>query len=97
MHVFWCAYIGLIQYQDIAQAVRQGKLDAYDQVSPFSIFQNEQSVTAQAMTEHQQLFVQRGVYLILEKAKILAFRNFFKRMWDEFMIKIVYSRLFALN
>ena len=39
------AYIGLIQYQDIAQAVRQGKLDAYNQVSPFSIFQNERSVT----------------------------------------------------
>merc|ERR1711939_999829 len=52
------------EYQDIAQAVRQGKLDAYNQ----------------AMTEHQQLFVQRGVYLILEKAKILAFRNFFKRI-----------------
>ena len=32
------------------------------------------------MRAHQHLFVQRGVYLIMEKLKVLTYRNFFKRI-----------------
>jgi hypothetical protein len=54
----------LDEYKSLAKAVREGNL---------KLFEEE-------VHRYQHLFVQRGVYLIVEKLKIITYRNFFKRI-----------------
>jgi len=34
-----------------------------------------------SMKAHQEFFIRRGIYLILEKLKTLTYRNLFKKIW----------------
>eukprot|EP00741_Cyanophora_paradoxa_P010679 tig00020538_g10321.t1 len=55
----------LLQYEDLCQAVRTGNLKLF----------------SDTMTANHELYVRQGVYLILEKCKIICFRNLFKRVY----------------
>eukprot|EP01137_Pigoraptor_chileana_P034980 Opistho-2@28319 len=55
---------GLFQFVDIVRAVRTGNL----------------LLLNNALRLHQAFFVQRGIYLILEKLKTIVYRNLFKRV-----------------
>ncbi|RUS89997.1 hypothetical protein EGW08_002264 [Elysia chlorotica] len=55
----------LRQFLDVAQAVRSGNL----------LQLNE------AMQKHEAFFIRCGIYLILEKLKILTYRNLFKKVY----------------
>ncbi|CAH8500861.1 unnamed protein product [Heterobilharzia americana] len=54
----------LKQFQDIAEAVRTGNLRKMDS----------------ALEEHETFFLSCGVYLILEKLKLIVYRSLFKRV-----------------
>ena len=40
------------------------------------------SCAPQELSRNQQLFIQHGSYLLIERAKIITYRNFFKRVAD---------------
>ncbi|KAL4706464.1 hypothetical protein ACJJTC_003036 [Scirpophaga incertulas] len=52
-------------FWDLACAVKNGNLRGIDQV----------------MEEHESFFIKAGIYLIVEKLKILAYRNLFRRVY----------------
>ena len=52
-------------YVPIAKALRDGNIRGLDS----------------AIREHERIFVAHGIYLILEKLKIIAYRNLFKRVF----------------
>jgi hypothetical protein len=54
----------LDEYKLLAKAVKEGNLKVFEEET----------------RRYQFLFVQRGVYLIVEKLKIITYRNFFKRI-----------------
>jgi len=54
----------LMQFADVADAVRCGNL----------LKLNE------ALQTHELFFIKSGVYLILEKLKVITYRNLFKKM-----------------
>ncbi len=55
---------GLLELLPVAQAVREGNL----------------SKLAAALSEHQMFFIQWGVFLILERLRIVCYRNLFKKV-----------------
>ncbi|KAF6038914.1 C27F2.10 [Bugula neritina] len=55
----------LMQFADVADAVRCGNL----------LKLNE------ALQTHELFFIKSGVYLILEKLKVITYRNLFKKIW----------------
>ncbi|KAL0832953.1 hypothetical protein ABMA28_001088 [Loxostege sticticalis] len=55
----------LALFWDLACAVKNGNLRGIDQV----------------MEEHESFFIQAGIYLIVEKLKISAYRNLFRRVY----------------
>ncbi|XP_065177712.1 PCI domain-containing protein 2-like [Sycon ciliatum] len=55
----------LVQFMDIVTAVRQGNL----------------LLLNSALAKHQEFFIRMGVYLILEKLKIIIYRNLFKKVY----------------
>jgi len=55
----------LTQFSDVADAVRHGNL----------------LKLTEALQAHEQFFIKSGVYLILEKLKIITYRNLFKKVW----------------
>ncbi|KAL6042256.1 PCI domain-containing protein 2 [Balamuthia mandrillaris] len=58
----------LDHFSELIAAIRRGNLLAFNE----------------ALAKHQELFIQKGIYLILEKLKFLTYRNLFKRV---FMIR----------
>jgi len=54
-----------LQFMDLAKAVQTGNLKLFNQT----------------LATHQDFFIQKGIYLILEKSKILTYRNLFKRIY----------------
>jgi hypothetical protein len=58
------ARFNLRQYAGLVQAVRRGDLKLF----------------AQTMEQYQELFIRRGVFLVLEKLKTFVFRTLFRRV-----------------
>lgn len=56
----------MYQFRNFAEAVRTGNLKLFNDT----------------LAEHQEYFIQKGIYLILEQSKLLAYRNLFKRMYE---------------
>ncbi|XP_068631187.1 PCI domain-containing protein 2 homolog [Battus philenor] len=55
----------LMQFWDLVSAVKDGNLRGIDQV----------------MDEHESFFIKAGIYLIVEKLKIIAYRNLFRKVY----------------
>ncbi|CAH1963445.1 unnamed protein product [Acanthoscelides obtectus] len=55
----------VLQFWDLVQAVCQGNLKQFDQL----------------MLTHESFFIQCGIYLIVDKLKIVAYRNLFKKVY----------------
>ncbi|CAK1599012.1 unnamed protein product [Parnassius mnemosyne] len=55
----------LMQFWDLVSAVKDGNLRGIDQV----------------MEEHESFFIRAGIYLIVEKLKITAYRNLFRKVY----------------
>jgi hypothetical protein len=54
----------LTQFEDLLQAVKRGDVGGFNR----------------SMQQHKEFFCAKGIYLILEKLRILTFRNFVKRV-----------------
>ncbi|XP_041970236.1 PCI domain-containing protein 2 homolog [Aricia agestis] len=55
----------LLQFWDLVSAVKNGNLRGIDQV----------------MEDHESFFIRAGIYLIVEKLKITAYRNLFRKVY----------------
>ncbi|KAM3967371.1 PCI domain-containing protein 2 [Aphomia sociella] len=55
----------LLQFWDLVSAVKNGDLRGIDRV----------------MEEHESFFIQAGIYLMVEKLKITAYRNLFRKVY----------------
>ncbi|CAH4038218.1 unnamed protein product [Pieris brassicae] len=55
----------LLQFWDLVTAVKNGNLREIDHV----------------MEEHESFFIRAGIYLIVEKLKIIAYRNLFRKVY----------------
>jgi len=55
----------LTQFIEIIRAVKSGDIKTFDE----------------SLAEHQAFFIQRGVYVIVEKLRTLAWRNLFKKVY----------------
>lgn len=55
----------VVQFWDLVQAVCQGNLKRFDEL----------------MEEHESFFIQCGIYLIVDKLKIIAYRNLFRKVY----------------
>ncbi|RZC42972.1 PCI domain containing protein [Asbolus verrucosus] len=55
----------IVQLWDLVQAVCQGNLKAFDEI----------------MEKHETFFIKCGIYLIVDKLKIIAYRNLFKKVY----------------
>ncbi|KAL3279958.1 hypothetical protein HHI36_017463 [Cryptolaemus montrouzieri] len=55
----------VIQFWELVQAVCQGNLKAFDEL----------------IEVHESFFIKCGIYLIIEKLKIIAYRNLFKKVY----------------
>lgn len=55
----------LMQFWELVEAVKQGNLKQIDAV----------------MDKHESFFIKAGIYLIVEKIKILAYRNLFRKVY----------------
>ncbi|XP_017768757.1 PREDICTED: PCI domain-containing protein 2 [Nicrophorus vespilloides] len=53
------------QFWDLVQAVSQGNLKLFDEL----------------MEKHEQFFIKCGIYLIVDKLKIIAYRNLFRKVY----------------
>lgn len=60
-----CDKYGMAEYKAVVAAVRAGDLGAFNA----------------AVREHQLLFVRQGVLLLIEKLRLLVYRNLFQRVW----------------
>ncbi|GAB5566492.1 PCI domain-containing protein 2 isoform X1 [Prionailurus iriomotensis] len=67
----------LMQFAEVTKAVSEGNL----------LLLNE------ALTKHETFFIRCGIFLILEKLKIITYRNLFKKVW--FVRRHLPSRLGA--
>jgi len=56
----------LMEFLDIIAALKQGNVRKLDQM----------------IEQHERFFIESGIYLIVEKLKIIAYRNLFKRVWS---------------
>ena len=54
----------LLQFWELVQAVRSGNVLGLNN----------------AMQQHQRFFIQCGIYLLLERLKVVAYRNLFKKV-----------------
>uniref|UniRef100_A0A182QW49 PCI domain-containing protein 2 homolog n=1 Tax=Anopheles farauti TaxID=69004 RepID=A0A182QW49_9DIPT len=54
----------VLQFHDLASAVKEGNVRRFDE----------------AIRRHEMFFINAGVYLLVEKMKILTYRNLFKRV-----------------
>lgn len=59
-------------------------LEKYDLLQFWELVQGVQSGDVRrlnvAMQDHQKFFVHCGIYLLLEKLKVIAYRNLFKKV-----------------
>lgn len=55
----------VLQFWDLVQAVCQGNLKRFDEL----------------MDEHESFFIKCGIYLIVDKLKIIAYRNLFRKVY----------------
>lgn len=55
----------VLQFWELAQALRTGNVRDFDEV----------------IGRHEEFFIECGIYLIVEKLKIIGYRNLFKRVW----------------
>lgn len=55
----------VVQFWDLVQAVVQGNLRVFDEL----------------MIEHEEFFIKCGIYLIVDKLKIIAYRNLFRKVY----------------
>lgn len=55
----------LLQFLDLIEALKQGNVKKLDDV----------------IESQQRFFIDTGIYLIVEKLKMIAYRNLFKRVW----------------
>ncbi|XP_050293059.1 PCI domain-containing protein 2 homolog [Anthonomus grandis grandis] len=55
----------ILEFSDLVQAVCQGNLKQFDEI----------------MEEHESFFIDSGIYLIVDKLKIIAYRNLFKKVY----------------
>lgn len=55
----------VIQFWDLVQAVCQGNLKRFDEI----------------MEEHEEFFIKCGIYLIVDKLKLIAYRNLFRKVY----------------
>lgn len=55
----------LMEFWELVEAVKQGHLQKLETV----------------MSKHEIFFIGAGIYLIVEKLKLLAYRNLFKKVW----------------
>ena len=53
------------QYESLIEGLRTGDLEKF----------------SEALEENSELFLKRGIFLLLEKCKFIAYRNLFKRCW----------------
>ena len=53
------------QFIDLTKAVQSGNLKMFNET----------------LTRYQDFFIQKGIYLILEKTKTLTYRNLFKKVY----------------
>ncbi len=70
----------LLQFEDISKAVRyvQIALNAFLYTTPCS--QGNLLLLAKSMKNHEPFFIHYRVYLILEKLKMITYRNLFKKV-----------------
>lgn len=55
----------VLQFWELAEALRTGNVRGFDEV----------------IGRHEAFFIECGIYLIVEKLKIIGYRNLFKRVW----------------
>lgn len=55
----------LLQFWELMEAVKKGNLRSLEEV----------------MNKHESFFIEAGIYLIVEKLKIIAYRNLFKKVY----------------
>ncbi|KAL1505206.1 hypothetical protein ABEB36_004820 [Hypothenemus hampei] len=55
----------VLEFSDLVQAVCQGNLKMFDEI----------------MEKHETFFIGSGIYLIVDKLKIIAYRNLFKKVY----------------
>lgn len=60
----------LLQFSEVAQAVKEGNLLRLNR----------------ALLQHEAFFIRCGVYLILEKLKVITYRNLFKKVSVSFFL-----------
>lgn len=54
----------LTEFQDLIQSIQRGDLEKFNQ----------------NLELHQRFYIQKGIYLILEKLKIFVYRNLFRKV-----------------
>jgi len=71
----------LPQFQGIVRAIRSGNLLDFNK-RYFRSATNEKVVCnhSTSLAEHQEFFIQKGIYLVLEKLTYLTYRNLFKKV-----------------
>lgn len=62
----------VLQFHELASALKEGNVQKFDEV----------------IQRHEAFFIEKGIYLIVEKLKTIAYRNLFKR---------VNNQLFCIN
>jgi nuclear mRNA export protein PCID2/THP1 len=55
----------VLQFHELASALKEGNVRKFDEV----------------IQRHETFFIESGIYLIVEKLKIIAYRNLFKRVY----------------
>lgn len=70
----------LLQLWDVTLAVRSGQINQL----------------SEAMHKHQKFFIQCGIYLILEKLKMITYRNLFKKVYNIHQNPVIEIQQFLL-
>lgn len=55
----------VLQFHELACALKDGNVRRFDDV----------------IQKHESFFIECGIYLIVEKLKIIGYRNLFKKVW----------------
>lgn len=55
----------VLQFHELANALKEGNVRKFDEI----------------IEKHEQFFIESGIYLIVEKLKIIAYRNLCKKVW----------------
>lgn len=70
----------VLQFYELACALKMGDVQKFDEV----------------IQRHETFFIENGIYLIVEKLKIIGYRNLFKRVSKRFLLTHENDRLFHI-